>query len=70
MSTSQMSGVRKHGCARGARGPLIGHVGPSVYVAVLHSAVCLGPTDGRLVAAELLDGTPHEALRRCRPHSV
>ncbi|MGW5676095.1 NAD(P)/FAD-dependent oxidoreductase [Streptomyces sp. NPDC003860] len=53
-----------------AHGPLIGYVGSSTYVAVLHSAVCLGPTVGRLVAAELLDDTPHKALRRCRPHAA
>ncbi|WP_210588605.1 FAD-binding oxidoreductase [Streptomyces sp. GESEQ-35] len=41
-------------------GPLIGHVTSdrSLYVAVMHSAVTLAPTIGRLVADELAPGPP------------
>jgi glycine/D-amino acid oxidase-like deaminating enzyme len=39
----------------------------SVYVAVMHSAVTLAPTVGRLVATELVSGEPAAELRRCRP---
>ncbi|AXK35835.1 FAD-binding oxidoreductase [Streptomyces armeniacus] len=54
-----------------AHGPLIGHVTPdrSVYVAVMHSAVTLAPTVGRLVADELVTGRPAPELRRCRPRA-
>ncbi|MEO3764364.1 FAD-binding oxidoreductase [Streptomyces sp. B8F3] len=50
-------------------GPLIGPAAPgrSAYVAVMHSAVTLAPTAGRLVAAELVTGEPCPELRRCRP---
>ncbi|MGW7271736.1 NAD(P)/FAD-dependent oxidoreductase [Streptomyces sp. NPDC054864] len=53
-----------------AHGPLIGYVVPnrSVYVAVMHSAVTLAPTAGRLVAEELTTGRPPRELRRCRPN--
>lgn len=47
-------------------GPVIGYVSPSMYVAVLHSALTLGPTVGRLVAEELATGTSPEVLARCR----
>ncbi|WP_031481127.1 NAD(P)/FAD-dependent oxidoreductase [Streptomyces bicolor] len=52
-----------------ADGPLVGHLVPdgSVYLAVLHSAVTLAPTVGRLVAQELVTGESAEELRRCRP---
>jgi glycine/D-amino acid oxidase-like deaminating enzyme len=52
-----------------AGGPVVGYVTPdtSVYVAVMHSAVTLAPTVGRLVAAELVSGAPAAGLRRCRP---
>ncbi|WBB61689.1 FAD-binding oxidoreductase [Streptomyces sp. WMMC500] len=51
------------------RGPLIGYATPdrSAYVAVMHSAVTLAPTAGRLVADELTTGEPPPELRRCRP---
>ncbi|WP_217236486.1 hypothetical protein [Streptomyces sp. AC555_RSS877] len=51
-----------------AHGPVLGHVTPdrSVYVAVLHSAVTLAPTAGRLVAQEIVTGVPAAELRRCR----
>jgi glycine/D-amino acid oxidase-like deaminating enzyme len=51
-----------------ARGPLIGPATPdgSAYVAVMHSAVTLAPTAGRLVAAELTTGEPAPELHRCR----
>ncbi|MET9833332.1 FAD-binding oxidoreductase [Streptomyces sp. NPDC006385] len=50
-------------------GPLLGPLTPdgSVYVAVLHSAVTLAPTVGRLVAQEIVTGEAAEELRRCRP---
>ncbi|KUM78014.1 NAD(P)/FAD-dependent oxidoreductase [Streptomyces curacoi] len=50
-------------------GPLLGPLTPdgSVYVAVLHSAVTLAPTAGRLVAKEIVTGEPAAELRRCRP---
>ncbi|WP_405947488.1 FAD-binding oxidoreductase [Streptomyces prunicolor] len=53
-----------------AHGPLIGYVthDRSVYVAVMHSAITLAPTTGRLVADELVTGRPAPELRRCRPH--
>ena len=52
-----------------AHGPLIGYATPdrSVYVAVMHSAITLAPTVGRLVADELVTGRPAPELRRCRP---
>ncbi|MFJ8538281.1 NAD(P)/FAD-dependent oxidoreductase [Streptomyces sp. NPDC093591] len=54
-----------------ADGPLLGPLTPdgSVYVAVLHSAVTLAPTVGRLVAQELVTGEAVGELRRCRPGS-
>lgn len=50
-------------------GPIVGPLphDPSLYVAVLHSAVTLAPTVGRLVAEELASGRPAAELRRCRP---
>ncbi|WP_033284226.1 NAD(P)/FAD-dependent oxidoreductase [Streptomyces sp. NRRL F-525] len=52
-----------------AHGPVIGYAAHdrSVYVAVMHSAVTLAPTVGRLVADELVTGRPAPGLRRCRP---
>jgi glycine/D-amino acid oxidase-like deaminating enzyme len=52
-----------------AGGPVVGYVTPdrSVYVAVMHSALTLAPTVGRLVADELVGGEPVAELRRCRP---
>jgi glycine/D-amino acid oxidase-like deaminating enzyme len=52
-----------------AHGPVIGYMAQdrSVYVAVMHSAVTLAPTVGRLVAEELVTGKPPTELRRCRP---
>jgi glycine/D-amino acid oxidase-like deaminating enzyme len=54
-----------------AGGPLLGPLTPdgSVYVAVLHSAVTLAPTVGRLIAQELVTGEEMGELRRCRPDS-
>jgi glycine/D-amino acid oxidase-like deaminating enzyme len=51
-------------------GPIAGYVTPdkSVYVAVMHSAVTLAPTIGRLLAKELVSGEPVTELERCRPH--
>lgn len=50
-------------------GPVVGYVTPdkSAYVAVMHSALTLAPTVGRLVADELVGGEPVADLRRCRP---
>jgi glycine/D-amino acid oxidase-like deaminating enzyme len=50
-------------------GPVVGYLTPerSVYVVVMHSAVTLAPTVGRLVADELATGQPVAELRRCRP---
>ncbi|MFF5299840.1 NAD(P)/FAD-dependent oxidoreductase [Streptomyces sp. NPDC013161] len=52
-----------------AHGPVIGYAAHdrSVYVAVMHSAVTLAPTVGRLVADELVTGGPAPELRRSRP---
>ncbi|MFJ2774580.1 NAD(P)/FAD-dependent oxidoreductase [Streptomyces sp. NPDC087300] len=54
-----------------AHGPVIGYVthDRSVYVAVMHSAIMLAPTAGRLVADELVTGKLAPELRRCRPRS-
>ncbi|MEU1147393.1 NAD(P)/FAD-dependent oxidoreductase [Streptomyces sp. NPDC005863] len=52
-----------------AHGPVIGHAtrDRSVYVAVMHSAICLAPTVGRLIADELVTDRPAPELKRCRP---
>lgn len=52
-----------------AHGPVIGYaVGDrSVYIAVMHSAINLAPTVGRLVADEIATGKSSRELRRCRP---
>ena len=52
-----------------AHGPVIGYAAHdrSVYVAVMHSAVTLAPTVGRLVADELVTGGPAPELRGSRP---
>jgi glycine/D-amino acid oxidase-like deaminating enzyme len=51
------------------QGPQIGYLTPdrSIYVAVMHSAVTLSPTAGRLIAMELATGRPSPGLERCRP---
>lgn len=66
--------VELRGWAVGVRpmppdGPAIGPITADgrVHVAVMHSAVTLAPTAGRLLAGELLTGRPAAALRRCRP---
>jgi glycine/D-amino acid oxidase-like deaminating enzyme len=48
--------------------PIVGPVAevPCLYLAVMHSAVTLAPTVGRLVARELVDGTVESALTGCR----
>ena len=48
--------------------PIIGPVAPvpGLYVAVLHAAVTLAPTVGRLVARELVDGAVEPMLAGCR----
>ncbi|WP_327358326.1 NAD(P)/FAD-dependent oxidoreductase [Streptomyces sp. NBC_01304] len=55
-----------------AHGPIVGYATQdrSVYVAVMHSAITLAPTVGRLVADELVSGKPTAELRRCRPRGV
>lgn len=52
-----------------AHGPVIGYAthDRSVYVAVMHSAITLAPTAGRLIADELVTGSPAPELQRCRP---
>ncbi|MEU8952757.1 FAD-dependent oxidoreductase [Streptomyces sp. NPDC048518] len=52
-----------------AHGPVIGYAtrDRSVYVAVMHSAICLAPTVGRLIADELTTDRPAPELKRCRP---
>lgn len=49
-------------------GPIIGGQEslPGVYLAVMHSALCLGPTAGRLATAEILGGETLQQLARCR----
>jgi glycine/D-amino acid oxidase-like deaminating enzyme len=64
-----------HGVARRrmpAGGPIVGYLTPdkSVYVAVMHTALTLAPTVGRLVANELVSGEPAAELRRCRPQRL
>ncbi|NEB78397.1 FAD-binding oxidoreductase, partial [Streptomyces sp. SID14478] len=50
-----------------AHGPLVGPAAEGLYVAVMHSAISLAPTAGRLVAEELTTGRPRPELDRCRP---
>lgn len=52
-----------------AHGPVIGYATSdrSVYVAAMHSAMSLAPTAGRLIADELVTGSPPPELRNCRP---
>jgi glycine/D-amino acid oxidase-like deaminating enzyme len=45
-------------------GPVIGRLGPHLYAAVMHSGVCLAPSVGRLLAAEISSGGPAPAGRR------
>ncbi|MET7543580.1 FAD-dependent oxidoreductase [Streptomyces sp. NPDC005507] len=54
-----------------AHGPVIGYAthDRSVYVAVMHSAISLAPTVGRLIADELVTGRPASELQRCRPRA-
>lgn len=54
-----------------AHGPVIGYAthDRSVYVTVMHSAITLAPTVGRLVADELVTGRPASELQRCRPRA-
>ncbi|MGV9885189.1 NAD(P)/FAD-dependent oxidoreductase [Streptomyces sp. NPDC003006] len=54
-----------------AHGPVIGYAthDRSVYVAVMHSAITLAPTAGRLIADELVTGRPAPELQRCRPRA-
>jgi len=48
-------------------GPVIGQVTPGVHVAVMHSAICLAPVAGRLLAGEIRTGRPAPRLAACRP---
>ena len=50
-----------------AGGPIIGRLDEQVYVAVMHSGVCLGPVAGRLIASEIGSGRAAAELDRCRP---
>lgn len=67
--TCRLLGHRTASRPMPAHGPLIGYVTPdrSVYVAVMHSAITLAPTVGRLVADELATGSPPPELQHCRP---
>ncbi|MFF1400559.1 NAD(P)/FAD-dependent oxidoreductase [Streptomyces sp. NPDC058287] len=49
--------------------PVIGYAtrDRSVYIAVMHSAITMAPTVGRLIADELVTGRPASELQRCRP---
>jgi glycine/D-amino acid oxidase-like deaminating enzyme len=48
--------------------PIIGPVAevPGLYLAVMHAAITLAPTVGRLIARELVNGTTEPALAACR----
>jgi glycine/D-amino acid oxidase-like deaminating enzyme len=48
--------------------PIVGPVAevPGLYLAVMHSAVTLAPTMGRLIAKELVDGNAQPELAGCR----
>ena len=50
--------------------PIVGSLPahPGGYIAVMHSAVTLAPTAGRLVADEVIDGLELEQLQGVRPH--
>ncbi|KUL64324.1 MULTISPECIES: NAD(P)/FAD-dependent oxidoreductase [unclassified Streptomyces] len=54
-----------------AHGPVIGYATSdrSLYLVVMHSAINLAPTAGRLIADELVTGRPAPELRRCRPRA-
>ena len=49
--------------------PIVGSlpVHPGGYIAVMHSAITLAPTAGRLVADEVIDGLELEELQGVRP---
>ncbi|MCU7722502.1 FAD-dependent oxidoreductase [Actinoplanes sp. KI2] len=51
-------------------GPVIGWVSPGVYVAVMHSAICLAPVAARLIAEEIVTGRPSPALAACHSRPV
>ena len=48
--------------------PIIGPVAgvPGLYIAVMHAAITLAPTVGRLIANELINNTTEPALTPCR----
>ena len=48
-------------------GPVIGWASPGVYVAVMHSAICLAPVAARLIASEIVTDSPEPSLAGCRP---
>ena len=52
-----------------AEGPVVGFLDSdrSVYVAVMHSAITLAPTVGRLIAEEIVTGKTPDELRLCAP---
>lgn len=68
-SACRLLGYRVYERPMPARGPVVGYVTPdrSLYVAVMHAAITLGPTVGRLIAEEIVSGVPREKLARCRP---
>ncbi|MEU4238384.1 FAD-dependent oxidoreductase [Actinoplanes sp. NPDC026619] len=51
-------------------GPVIGWLTPDIYVAVMHSGVCLAPAVGRLVTAEIISDRPTPDLDGCRPAAL
>ena len=66
------AGLRLTGWSVGDRpmpagGPIIGRLDSRVYVAAMHSAVCLAPVAGRLIAQEIGTGRPAPELAGCRP---
>jgi glycine/D-amino acid oxidase-like deaminating enzyme len=48
--------------------PIIGFLGPGLYVAVMHSGATLGPLTGRLAAAEITGTASAEQLEQMRPY--
>ncbi|GIM94926.1 NAD(P)/FAD-dependent oxidoreductase [Paractinoplanes toevensis] len=72
LRTAFGDGLRPVGWRVGVRpmpvgGPVIGRLSPYLYVAVMHSGVCLAPSVGRLVASEISSGAAAPELARCRP---
>ncbi|WP_433384817.1 NAD(P)/FAD-dependent oxidoreductase [Actinoplanes sp. CA-142083] len=65
-------GLRLTGWSIGDRpmppdGPVIGYVSEGVYVAVMHSGICLAPAAGRLIAQEIVTGREAPELSGSHP---